>query len=307
MIPTFNQVGYIREAIDSALAQTYPNLEIIVGDDGSSDGTFELLSQIADSRFKHIQNPINLGRVGNYRNLLYSHATGDFVVNLDGDDYYIDPEFIQKSVEVIKSYKNIIAVVARATTSSPQTEFVSEIPKGHVLTGREFLKRLPATECFLMHMATLYSREEAIKIDFYRSRALSSDWESLYRLFLRGNIGFLNRNVGVWRIHGMNESGSTSPDKIFENLSIWPAIYSDAVVNGMKFFVAKFCSARCVAYFAQSSFPRVSMLGNLPLVNFSFGIITKYPFASLLIIFTPIYLARLLLSFFGYYRRKSAI
>ena len=52
MIPTFNQAAFIGEAIDSALAQTYSNLEIIVGDDASTDATPQILAKITDSRFE---------------------------------------------------------------------------------------------------------------------------------------------------------------------------------------------------------------------------------------------------------------
>ena len=307
MIPTFNQAAYIREAIDSALAQNYDNLEVIVGDDASTDGTFELISKIVEPRLKYIRNQENLGRVENYRSLLYTHATGDFVVNLDGDDYYTDPEFIQKSVELIKFNKNIIAVVARATTLSQRTQFVSKIPKSKILPGLEILKKLPETSYFVMHMATLYSRLEALKMEFYRSNTISSDWESLYRLMLRGNVGFLDRNVGVWRIHDMNESGSHSSEKLINNLSIWSAIYSDARSHGLDGFIAELRAAQCTAYFAQSSFPKISILNNFSLLKFMLTVMSKYKFASLLIIFTPTYMARLMLSFIGYYRRKCPI
>ena len=86
MIPTYNQAGFIRDAIDSALAQNYPELEVIVCDDASSDETYQVVASIQDRRLKYIRNPINLGRTNNYKNLLHNHAIGDFVVNLDGDD-----------------------------------------------------------------------------------------------------------------------------------------------------------------------------------------------------------------------------
>jgi glycosyltransferase involved in cell wall biosynthesis len=307
MIPTFNQAAYIREAIDSALAQTYENLEIVVGDDASTDETFELISKIADPRLKYIRNEENLGRVENYQNLLYTHATGDFVVNLDGDDYYTDPEFIQKSVEVIKSNKNIIAVVARATTLSPRTQSVSEIPKSKTLFGLEILKMLPANEFLFMHMAVVYSRSAAMSLGFYRSNTISSDWESLYRLILNGNVGFLDRNVGVWRIHDLNESGSISPEKLFNNLSIWPAIYSEVKACALGKYTKKIKATQCIAYFAQLCFSRISMGGNSPLYIFLFLIINKYMLAALLILLTPPYFVRLILSLTGYYRRKRVL
>jgi len=77
MIPTYNQSAFILNAINSALDQNYPNLEVIVGDDASTDTTSEILKTIDDSRLKIVRNTFNLGRVGNYRNLLYNHASGD--------------------------------------------------------------------------------------------------------------------------------------------------------------------------------------------------------------------------------------
>ena len=63
MIPTYNQAVFIREAVDSALAQTYSNLEVIVGDDASTDGTQEIVAKINDPRLKYVRNVCNLGRV----------------------------------------------------------------------------------------------------------------------------------------------------------------------------------------------------------------------------------------------------
>ncbi|MCI5137044.1 MAG: glycosyltransferase family 2 protein [Candidatus Electrothrix sp. AR1] len=307
MIPTYNQENFIREAVDSALAQNYPNLEVIVGDDASTDATPDILANIKDSRLKYIRNPTNLGRVRNYRNLLYSHATGDFVVNLDGDDYFTDISFIKEAVAIIESKEKIIAVVARARTVSSTRESVSSIPKVDVLPGMEVVKNFTKEEYRIMHMAVLYSRVEAIKISFYRSEALCSDWESLCRLILRGNVGYLDRNIGVWRKHGMNESNSISLDKIFNNLSIWPIIYSDAVEFGMSKITAKINTVKSISYFAQSSFWKISMAGNKELLSFLSMILYRYKLSFLFILLTPKYLGRFILSIFGYYRRKNYI
>lgn len=307
MIPTFNQAAYIREAIDSALAQTYPNLEVIVGDDASTDATSEIVRNIRDSRLKLVRQPVNLGRTGNYRNLLYSHATGDYVANLDGDDYYTDPEFISAAVRVVECNQNVVMVVARATTKTPNAEYVSDIPANENLTGTQLLKKLPNPKYLVMHMAVLYARKPALEVGFYRSSAISSDWESLYRLALRGVVQYLDRNVGVWRIHGLNETGTTSPSKQLENLAIWPAIYRDAATFGMNSLFAKFICSKCIAFFAQSSCVRVSLCGNGALVKFVVAVFSRYKLAALILLLTPQYAVRLMLGLMGYYRRKSAI
>ena len=307
MIPTYNQAAFIREALYSALAQTYPNLEIIVGDDASTDATPEIVERINDPRFKYVRNACNLGRTTNYKNLLYNHATGDYVVNLDGDDYYTAPDFISEAVNLIGGNQNVMMVVARAITKAPNREYVSKIPEHENATGMQILRRLPDGKYFVMHMAVLYARKPALEIGFYRSPAISSDWESLYRLSLRGVVKFLDKKVGVWRIHGMNETGTTDPAKQLENLTIWPAIYKDAVAFGMNSFSAKYISAKCIAFFAQSSCVRVSMRGNAALVKFAMDVFRNYKFATLLLVLTPSYAARVLLCLVGYYRRKSVI
>ena len=307
MIPTFNQAKFIGDAIRSALAQTYLNLEVIVGDDGSTDSTLQILAEISDSRFKYLRNACNVGRTANYRNLLFTQATGDYVVNLDGDDYYTDPDFISEAIRLFDGDNDVVMVVAKATTKSHTGEYISEIPVQQCATGMQVLRRLPDAKYFVMHMAVLYARKPALEVDFYRSSALSSDWESLYRLSLRGTVKYLERNIGIWRIHGLNESRTIDPVKLLANLAIWPAIYKDAVAFGMNSVMAKYSSAKCVAYFAQSSCVRVSIFGNTALVKFAFDVVKSYKFAALLIVLTPEYAARVVLCFTGYYRRKRAL
>ncbi|MGZ4959592.1 MAG: glycosyltransferase family 2 protein [Methylomonas sp.] len=307
MIPTYNQAVFIGKAIDSALMQTYPNLEIIVGDDASEDTTADIVAKFNDSRLKYVRNNRNLGRIANYRHLLYNHSSGDYVVNLDGDDYFTDPNFILEAVRLIGSNQNVLMVVAKTTTKTRNGEYISGIPMENNLTGMQILRKLPNYKYLVMHMATLYARRPALEIDFYRSSTMSSDWESLYRLSLRGNVKYLDRNVGVWRIHGMNETETKNAEKQLENLTIWQSIYKDAVVFGMNSLVAKFIAGKCIAFFAQLSCVKVSMSGNTILMKFLIDIFRKNMFASLLLVLTPKYTARLILCLMGYYRRKSSL
>jgi glycosyltransferase involved in cell wall biosynthesis len=66
-IPTFNRVNLLPFAIESVLKQSYQDFELIVCDDGSSDGTPELMSQYTDSRIKYIRHPQNIGKSNNMR------------------------------------------------------------------------------------------------------------------------------------------------------------------------------------------------------------------------------------------------
>ncbi len=94
IIPTYNSEQYLSQAIASALNQTYYNLEVIVVDDASRDGTLQVASSFQDKRLKIIENQENLG-VSGARNRGLKAARGNWIALLDSDDWYA-PERIEK-------------------------------------------------------------------------------------------------------------------------------------------------------------------------------------------------------------------
>ena len=87
MMCCFNNVQFIKQAIESIQGQTHKNWELIISDDQSSDGTYELACVLAskDDRIKVFQNAQNLGTAKN-RHAAAKHLTGDFVCHVDSDD-----------------------------------------------------------------------------------------------------------------------------------------------------------------------------------------------------------------------------
>jgi len=83
----YNRANYITEAIDSVLSSTYPNFELIIVDDCSSDNTFQIIEEFAgrDERVKGFRNEVNLGDYKN-RNKAASFAKGKYIKYLDSDD-----------------------------------------------------------------------------------------------------------------------------------------------------------------------------------------------------------------------------
>ena len=90
IIPVFNGEEFIAQAIQSAIAQTYQNLEIIVIDDGSEDRTYEAVCKLAgsDDRIKHFQLPKNSRNPAVPRNKGLEIAHGDYIAFLDSDDIW---------------------------------------------------------------------------------------------------------------------------------------------------------------------------------------------------------------------------
>jgi GT2 family glycosyltransferase len=89
VVPTFNRSGLLCRAVESALRQTYANMEVVVVDDGSTDDTPAVVKDRygTDSRVKYLR--VNNGGVSRARNIGIANSTGDFVGFLDSDDYWL--------------------------------------------------------------------------------------------------------------------------------------------------------------------------------------------------------------------------
>lgn len=98
-IPTFNRAELLRRAVDSVLGQSFQDLELIVVDDGSSDGTVKYMRQLAseDRRVRFFKNEVNSGACHS-RNKAIEASRGMFVTGLDDDDYF-SFDRIEKFVE----------------------------------------------------------------------------------------------------------------------------------------------------------------------------------------------------------------
>ncbi|MDO8574417.1 MAG: glycosyltransferase [bacterium] len=100
IIPAYNVEGFIKNAVESALGQTYSNIEIIVVDDGSTDKTEDILSPyIKEKKIKYIRQS-NLGLAG-ARNTGIKEAQGKYIALLDADDEFL-PEKIKKQVKALE-------------------------------------------------------------------------------------------------------------------------------------------------------------------------------------------------------------
>ena len=88
LVPNYNYVQYVATAVDSALAQTYPNFEVVVCDNRSTDGAWELLNERYgdDPRVRLHQNETNIGMARNFDRLL-ELARGRYVMCLSSDDF----------------------------------------------------------------------------------------------------------------------------------------------------------------------------------------------------------------------------
>jgi glycosyltransferase involved in cell wall biosynthesis len=110
-LPTYNGAALVRRALDALLAQDYPNIELLIADDVSSDDTPRICAEYA-ARHPHLRfrrNARNLGSWGNFAHLL-PEARGEYVLWASQDDWW-DPRFVSALVEAMDGHPDVVAAL----------------------------------------------------------------------------------------------------------------------------------------------------------------------------------------------------
>lgn len=108
-MPAYNSEKYIRQALESIHAQSYPNIELIIVNDGSTDRTSEIMQEYAGERVTLIHQE-NKGQAASC-NVAFSYAKGQFIKFMDSDDL-ISEDFIKNQVERIEGREDAVATAA---------------------------------------------------------------------------------------------------------------------------------------------------------------------------------------------------
>ena len=132
VIPCYNNAQYLKRCLDSAINQTYQDIEIICIDDKSTDNSLEILHQYTekDPRIKVLALSKNLG-VSNARNVALNILTGDYVCFLDSDDY-LEPTFCITLYECLLRFSADIACGGHIKVNSLNKRISPWVPKKDV-------------------------------------------------------------------------------------------------------------------------------------------------------------------------------
>lgn len=208
IIPTYNHAKYLGAAIDSALNQTYKNIEIIIIDDGSTDETSEVLKcyQGYENIKIHYQNNSGVART---RNVGLQYASGKYIAFLDDDDIWPSGKTAWQ-VQYLVRFPEITAVGGSVTTFNDQVKNPT-LPDNPLalnaveLTFEDFFCGNP----FHSPGQLLIRRDALIAVKGFDINLWGSDDLDLYmRLSKQGIIHKLEIVSLLYRIHSTNASGN---------------------------------------------------------------------------------------------------
>jgi glycosyltransferase involved in cell wall biosynthesis len=191
-ITSYNQKDFLKEAIESVLAQTLKPFEIIIVDDCSTDGSQELIKEYANKHtsIKYFFHKINQG-ISQVRTTALSNVTGDFVTYLDGDDLYL-PHKLAVESQLIKSTNCDVVFTNNMYVNSSDTNDImwiwaaDRINLSSNLFAQTITRNFPRRSLFRME---LINYEFLKKIGFHDlNLKIYEDYDLRIRLAIKGKI-----------------------------------------------------------------------------------------------------------------------
>jgi glycosyltransferase involved in cell wall biosynthesis len=209
IIPTYNQKDFVSETLDSVLAQDYEHIEIIVTDDGSTDGTTAVIQEYSaryPDRIVPISSENNTGIAANVNRGL-ARARGEYIAWLGGDDLML-PGKIRKQVALLQSRSDAVGCCHDAEIfESPGSKVLGVFSK--LMNGKSGLREggveLWFDAGYLMLPSTVMIRSEFIPEHGFNERLkYANDWLFDIEVFRHGQCAVINDVLGKYRRHGNN-------------------------------------------------------------------------------------------------------
>jgi glycosyltransferase involved in cell wall biosynthesis len=215
IVPIYNQAPFIRETVDSVLAQDYENIELVLSDDGSTDGTTEILREYAarePDRIKLVASEQNTGIAGAFNRALDAH-TGELIAWLGGDDVML-PGKLSRQVALLQARPDVSGCCHDAEV------FDSESGRAYgrftdVYNGRRGVRdggiELLLDPGYMMLPSTMMVRSSLVGDTRFDPRVrVSNDWLFDIIVFRHAQIAGLDDVLARYRRHQRNATSQTS-------------------------------------------------------------------------------------------------
>jgi glycosyltransferase involved in cell wall biosynthesis len=215
-IPVYNGSDYIGEAIQSVLSQTLVDFELIICDNCSTDTTREIVSGFTDPRIRYVENPENLGLVGNANHCL-ELAKGEYVCILHHDDLML-PDNLRRKVQLLDAHSDVGFVHSNIVLIDLKGEILSpciwnaDSRCDYIETGKivfqKFLSYLPLGASIFIG-AVLARRECYQRLGGFSVELLHcNDSEMWMRMSLFYNVACISTPLVKYRVHPLSTSSS---------------------------------------------------------------------------------------------------
>lgn len=202
IMPVYNGEKYLKEAIDSVLAQTYSHFELLLINDGSSDSSKEIILSYSDPRIRYIENERNIKLIATL-NKGIRLAGGEYIARMDADDVCL-PKRLEKQVQYLNRHPNIDMCGTWAIRIDAQGNITGKIKN---IDNPGLLKCATYFTCPFIHPTTMF-RAQVLRDNPYSMDVPDvEDTELWHRLSQKGHkLANIPEYHLKYRWHGNNIS-----------------------------------------------------------------------------------------------------
>jgi glycosyltransferase involved in cell wall biosynthesis len=199
LMPVYNSAQYLRQAVESILAQTFTDFEFLIIDDGSTDASLKILQTYAaqDQRI-HLTTRENRGLARSLNQML-TYAKGEFIARMDGDDIAM-PERFARQVEFLRREADVVCVGSAMDWIDEQSRFLGHCPVPE--SDQEIQRWLLGGISLLHHPCAMARRASVLEVGGYNETMMaSSDLDLWLRLGEIGRLANLTDMLLQYRLH----------------------------------------------------------------------------------------------------------
>ncbi len=205
MMPAYNAARFIAEAIDSVLAQSYQQWELLVVNDGSQDDTAKIVGRYRDPRVRLI-NKENGGEAS-ARNVALENSQGEFIAYLDADDVWL-PHHLQVTVDYLQAHPDREAVYTDGLHYDPQGNRLKPLSarRRGPFEGDIFAEVVRASDVFGPPICVVLRHalvaENGLRYD--TRIVIGPDWDFFTRYSELATFGYVDAQTCLYRVHETN-------------------------------------------------------------------------------------------------------
>jgi glycosyltransferase involved in cell wall biosynthesis len=214
-IPVYNSARYLPECLDSILAQDFRDFEILISDDGSTDGSLEIIKSYAqkDARIRWWQNEKNLGLTGNH-NAVMRAARGEFIKFVHQDDKILQPSAFAKVLEPLERDASVSLVGAASELINSKSQALAVrnyFQKTRTLDGKDVIvKCLEENKNILGEPSLVMFRRSHAARGFDPRYRQIVDMEFWFHLLEQGRFAYVAEPLFGFRVHPQQASAANA-------------------------------------------------------------------------------------------------
>jgi glycosyltransferase involved in cell wall biosynthesis len=201
IVPTYNRAHLVTETIDSILAQTFKDFELIVVDNESTDNTDEVIKSYTDGRIRYFRNQNN-GLVAVNRNYGINKANGEYIAFCDDDDLWM-PEKLERQVKLLDLNKELGLVYSDSyiMDENGNLERYTLLSSSKLFRGNVFDKLFQMN--FIPMLTVMIRREVLSRVGGFDPKyIIAQDYDLWLRIAEHYPIDFTEEPLAKYRIHG---------------------------------------------------------------------------------------------------------